>query len=152
LVRLRVIRIAAILSLGAALGLGANALSGRGIALGKNVLIRAEDEVIEAKEAKARLDKGALFLDARPLDFYRMEHIPGALPLPENEFEAAFAKLEPRLRSSFDIVVYCSGWGCEASHIVAGKLRERGIHAAILHEGWPAWNDAHYPTKTGDLP
>lgn len=150
--RVRLSKIAAILGLGTLLGLSWNALSGRGIALSKNVFIRAEDEVIEAKAAKARLDKGALFLDARPIDFYRMEHIPGALPLPENDFPAAFAKLEPRLRSSFDIVIYCSGWGCEASHIVAGKLRERGIHAAILHEGWPAWTDAGYPTKTGEAP
>jgi rhodanese-related sulfurtransferase len=150
--RLRLARVAAILALGIGLGLAWNALSGRGIALARNVFIRAEDEVIEAQEAKARLDKGALFLDARPIDFYKMEHIRGALPLPEPDFEQAFAKLEPRLRSSFDIVVYCSGWGCEASHIVAGKLRQRGIHAAILHEGWPAWNDAHYPTKAGELP
>jgi rhodanese-related sulfurtransferase len=146
------LRVLAILGLGVSLGLAWNALSGRGIALTKNVFVRAEDEVIEAKEAKARLDKGALFLDARPIDFYKMEHIPGALPLPEPEFDAAFARLEPRLRTSFDIVVYCSGWGCEASHIVAAKLRERGVHAAILHEGWPAWTEAKYPTKTGDQP
>jgi rhodanese-related sulfurtransferase len=150
--RLRLLRITALLALGAGLGLAWNALSGRGIALSRNVFIKAEDEVIEAKDAKARLDKGALFLDARPIDFYKMEHIPGALPLPEPDFDAAFAKLEPRLRTSFDIVVYCSGWGCEASHIVAAKLRERGIHAAILHEGWPAWTGAGYPTKAGDLP
>src|SRR5262245_5889945 len=150
--KLRASRVAAILALGVGLGLGWNALSGRGFAISKNVFIRAEDEIIEAKEAKARLDKGALFLDARPIDFYRMEHIPGALPLPEPDFDAAFAKLEPRLRSTFDIVLYCAGFGCEASHIVAAKLRERGIHAAILHEGWPAWQDARYPTKTGDLP
>ena len=142
----------ALLALGVSLGLCWNAFSGKGIALTKNVFIKAEDEVIEAAAAKARLDKGALFLDARPIDFYKMEHIPGALPLPEPDFDAAFAKLEPRLRSSFDIVVYCSGFGCEASHIVAAKLRERGVHAAILHEGWPAWTDAGYPTKTGDAP
>ena len=150
--RPRLLRMAAILALGTALGLSWNSLSGHGIALSKNVFIRAEDEVIEAKEAKARLDRGALFLDARPIDFYKMEHIPGSLPLPENEFPTAFAKLEAKLRSTFDIVVYCSGWGCEASHIVAGKLRERGIHTAILHEGWPAWTDAHYPTKAGEVP
>lgn len=148
----RLLRIGAMLTLGIALGLAWNALSGRGIALGANVFIRAEDEVIEAKAAKERLDDGALFLDARPIDFYTMEHIPGALPLPEDDFDAAFAGLEPRLRSSFDIVVYCSGWGCEASHIVARRLRERGIQAAILHEGWPAWTDAGYPTRTGATP
>ena len=140
------------LALGVGLGLAWNGFSGRGIALSKNVFIRAEDEVIEAKEAKARLERGALFLDARPRDFWKMEHVPGSLPLPENDFDSAFAGLEPRLRSSFDIVVYCSGFGCEASHIVAAKLRERGIHAAILHEGWPAWTDAGYPTRTGDRP
>ena len=150
--RQRWLRMAALLAFGLALGLLWNAASGRGIALTKNVFIKAEDDVIEAKDAKTRLDKGALFLDARPIDFYKMEHIPGALPLPEPDFEAAFARLEPRLRTSFDIVVYCSGWGCEASHIVAARLRERGIHAAILHEGWPAWTGAGYPTKAGDLP
>jgi rhodanese-related sulfurtransferase len=143
---------AAIVVSGALLGLGWNAFSGRGIALRANVLVRAEDEIIDAREAKARLDRGALFLDARPIDSYRMAHITGALPLPEDGFDAAFAKIEAQLRSRFDIVVYCSGFGCEASHIVAGKLRERDIQAAILYEGWPAWTAAGYPTREGDTP
>jgi rhodanese-related sulfurtransferase len=151
-VGLRSARIALLLALGIALGLAWNAFSGRGIALSKNVFVRAEDELVEAKAAKAMLDKGALFLDARPVAFYEMEHIPSALPLPEDEFDKHFAKLEPLLRSRFDLVVYCSGYGCEASHIVAQKLRERGIHAAILHEGWPAWTEAGYPTKPGKEP
>jgi rhodanese-related sulfurtransferase len=145
-------RIGLILASGAALGLLSNAFSGRGFALGQSVFVQAGDEVILAPEAKARLDRGALFLDARPLPFYEMSHVPGALPLPEPEFDAYFGKLEGRLRSSFNLVVYCAGFGCEASHIVARKLRERGIHAAILHEGWPAWTDAGYPTRTGAEP
>jgi rhodanese-related sulfurtransferase len=145
-------RIALIVLAGTALGLLWNSLSGRGIALERNVFIRDEDVLVEAAEARARLDRGALFLDARPRAFYDMSHIPGALPLPEDDFEAAFARLEPRLRTSFDIVVYCSGFGCEASHIVAARLRERGIQAAILHEGWPAWTEAGYPTRQGDTP
>jgi 3-mercaptopyruvate sulfurtransferase SseA len=35
---------------------------------------------------------------------------------------------------------------------VAGKLKERGIQAAILNEGWPAWTEAKYPTKAGEQP
>jgi rhodanese-related sulfurtransferase len=145
-------RVASILGAGAALGLLWNGFSGRGFALDKSVFVQAGDEVIEAKEAKARLDQGALFLDARPVDFYRMSHIPGSLPLPEPEFDAYFKRLEPRLRSSFNIVVYCAGYGCEASHVVARKLRDKNIHAAILNEGWPAWTDAGYPTKPGEEP
>ncbi len=42
-------------------------------------------------------------------------------------------------------MVYCSGYGCEASHVVARRLRERGIAAGILDEGLPAWEDAKLP-------
>jgi rhodanese-related sulfurtransferase len=143
---------AVLLAAGTAAGLAWNTLSGRGFAISSNVFVRPGDEVIPAAEAKARLDKGALFLDARPIDFYKMEHIPGALPLPEDDFDKAFARIEPTLRTRFDLVVYCSGYGCEASHIVAGKLKEKGIQAAILNEGWPAWQEAKYPTTTGGQP
>jgi rhodanese-related sulfurtransferase len=148
----RLVRAVAIVVFGSTLGLAWNSLSGRGFALSRNVFIKEGDEVIEAGEAKRRLDKGALFLDARPEAFYKMAHVPGALPLPEDDFERAFKQIEPRLRSHFDLVVYCSGFGCEASHIVAKKLKERGIQAAILHEGWPAWEEARYPVREGAEP
>ena len=149
---IRLIRIALILLAATAFGLAWNSISGRGVALDRNAYVREGDEEIKAAEAKARLDKGALFLDARPVAFYEMSHIPGALPLPEDDFDKHFAKIEPRLRSSLDIVVYCSGFGCEASHLVARKLKERGIPAVVLSEGWPAWEEAKYPVKAGPQP
>lgn len=147
-------RLAVIVGAGAALGLAWNAWSGRGLELRANAFVRPGDQVeeIEAAEARRRQQEGALFLDARPVDFYRMAHIAGALPLPEDDFDRTFAGLEDLLRRRFDIVIYCSGYGCEASHIVAGKLRERGISSAILHEGWPAWTEAGYPVREGDQP
>jgi rhodanese-related sulfurtransferase len=148
----RIARAGVIVALGCGLGLAWNTLSGRGLVLSHNVLIREGDEIVEVADAKKRLDQGALFLDARPEAFYRMSHVPGALPLPEEDFDAAFARLEPRLRGTLDIVVYCSGFGCEASHDVARKLKERGIPAAILHEGWPAWEEARYPIREGPQP
>ncbi len=148
----RLHRIAVILLAGAVLGLGWNTVSGRGVALSRNAYLREGDEQVAAPEARARLDRGALFLDARPIAFYEMSHIPGALPLPEDDFDRAFAKIEPRLRSSFDIIVYCSGFGCEASHLVARRLKQRGIPAVVLGEGWPAWTDAGYPTREGRQP
>jgi rhodanese-related sulfurtransferase len=138
---------------GVALGLAWNKWSGRGLELHANALIQpGEPAEIQAAEAKERHDKGALFLDARPYLFYKLGHIPGSFSLPEDQFEAAFAKLEAQLRDSLDIVVYCSGMGCEASHIVARKLRDKGMPAVVLHEGWPAWTDAQYPTKEGEQP
>jgi rhodanese-related sulfurtransferase len=141
-----------IMAAGAGLGLTWNAASSRGFPLERNALVKDGDQVVEAPEARQRLEKGALFLDARPVDFYEMSHVPGALPLPEEDFDRAFAKIEPRLRESLDVIVYCAGFGCEASHIVARKLKDRGIPATILHEGWPAWQDAGYPVKPGREP
>jgi rhodanese-related sulfurtransferase len=149
---LRPLRIFSILAGAAVLGLCWNGLSGRGFALTQNAYIQEGDVQIDAPEARARLDQGALFLDARPVAFYEMSHIPGALPLPEDDFDRAFAKIEPRLRSAFDIVVYCSGFGCEASHLVARRLKEHGMPAIVLAEGWPAWTDAGYPVKEGPRP
>ena len=137
-----------ILVTGAAAGLAWNAASGRGFALGRSVLVQAGDELVRAVDARALLDRGALFLDARPRDFWRMNRIPGALPLPEDDFDRALPEVEPRLRRASGIVVYCSGFGCEASHVVARKLRERGFIAAILDEGLPAWQDAGFPVDS----
>jgi rhodanese-related sulfurtransferase len=134
-----------ILAGGVALGFAWNAASGRGIALGQSVLLQAGDELVKAPDAKRLLDQGALFLDARPRDFWRMNRIPGALSLPEDAFEAAYPEAEALLRRASAVVVYCSGYGCEASHLVARKLRERGFAAAILDEGLPAWEDAQLP-------
>ncbi len=130
---------------GAAAGLLWNSASGRGFALGRSVLVQAGDEIMSVADAKAVLDRGGLFLDARPRDFWRMSRIPGALPLPDEDFDRAFAEIEARLRQASGIVVYCSGYGCESSHVVARRLRERGFIAAILDEGIPAWLDAGLP-------
>ncbi len=138
-------RFLAILALGAAAGLAWNAFSGRGFTLTRSVLAQAGDELVKAPQAKVLLDRGALFLDARPRDFWRMSRIPGSLPLPEDDFDKSFPPLEPVLRRAKAVVVYCSGYGCEASLVVARKLRERGIDAAVLDEGLPAWEDAKLP-------
>ena len=145
---MRLARLVGIVVGSALLGLAWNALSGRGLALERHVFVEQGEPVVDVAEAKRRHEQGALFLDARPRLFFEMEHVPGARPLPEDEFEAAFADVEPELRQALDVVVYCSGYGCEASHIVARQLRERGVPAVVLHDGWPAWIEAGYPIVT----
>jgi rhodanese-related sulfurtransferase len=74
-----------------------------------------------------------------------MNRIPGALSLPEDTFDQHYPRVENAIRRAKAVVVYCSGFGCEASHDVARRLRERGIAAGILDEGLPAWEDAGLP-------
>ena len=143
--RLHWLRFILILAAGVSLGFLWNAASGRGIALGQSVLVQEGDEMVQAQAARKLLDEGAIFLDARPRDFWRMNRIPGALSLPDEGFEKAFPDVEPQLRLGRPIVVYCSGYGCEASHNVSRKLREKGFAAAVLDEDLPAWEDAQLP-------
>jgi len=138
-------RVVIIGAVSTAFALAWNVASGRGFDSSRSVLVQEGDQVISAREAEARRQSGALFLDARPLDFWKMNRIPGALPLPEDTFDDAFPAVEDRLRKNGDIVVYCSGYGCEASLVVARRLRERGFPAVVLDEGLPAWEDAGYP-------
>ena len=141
-------RIPVFIGAGIVLGLAWNAWSGRGLALTSNVYLKPGDETFGVSEAKRRFDRGAvLFVDARPKMIYDLERIPGALSLPEDEFDAAFSGIEPRLRNRYDVIVYCSGFGCEASHIVARQLKEKGIPAVVLQDGIPAWQDAGYPVE-----
>lgn len=149
---LRLERALVIVLAGSLLGLGWNRFSGHGFALESNVYVQPGDELVEAPAARARWERGALFLDARDPEIYAMGHVPGALNLPEADFDAAFLRLESKLRERFEIIVYCSGFGCEASHIVARRLKERGIPAAILNEGWPAWTGEGYPVASGAAP
>ncbi len=149
---MRLWRLAAIFLGGCALGLAWNSLSGKGLPLTRNAYLKEGDEVISAAEAKRRFDGGALFVDARDSFSYRRGHIPGALSLPEGSFEEVFPKLERQLRARFDIVVYCSGYGCEASHIVSRQLKAVGVPAAVFADGIPAWLAASYPTRKGDAP
>jgi len=143
-------RLLLLIGMGSVLGLAWNAWSGRGLALTANVYLKPGEETILVAEAKQRFDRGAaLFVDARPKMIYDLQRIPGALSLPEDDFDAAFAQLSPRLRDRFDIIVYCSGFGCEASHIVARKLKEKGVPAIVLQDGIPAWQDAGYPLQEG---
>ena len=148
----RLSRMALIGVIGVIVGFSWNSLSGKGFDLSQSVFVQAGDQLVSARDAKAWLDKGALFLDARPRDFWRMSRIPGALCLPEEEFEHAFVELEPQLRQNLSLIVYCSGYGCESSHIVARQLRERGYPAVILDEGLPAWQDEGYPLDTETRP
>jgi rhodanese-related sulfurtransferase len=145
-------RFVLILAAGTGAGLAWNAVHPHGIVLGQSVFVQAGDELVPAREAKVLLDRGALFLDARPRDFWRMSRIPGALSLPSEDFDAAFPAVEGAVRAARAVVVYCSGYGCEASHLVARRLRERGIGAGILDEGLPAWQDAKLPLDSGARP
>jgi rhodanese-related sulfurtransferase len=77
-------------------------------------------------ETKALIASGvATLVDAREQLAFAAGHIPGAISLPMNSFEAqagAFAQSHPKDKT---IVVYCASSQCSISRMMAQALRDR---------------------------
>lgn len=86
-------------------------------------------------------------VDAREPAEYALGRIGGALNLPPGEF---FGKVPDavlqRLSRDLPIVVYCGGGNCDASKIVALRLKDLGFSQTFVYEdgfnGWTAAGEA----------
>jgi len=85
-----------------------------------------------------------LWVDARSAAAYAQEHIPGALKLSPGTWEADVEAVVAAWAPGRHVVVYCDGYGCQASREVARRLRaELGFDAVyVLAGGWDAWRDS----------
>jgi rhodanese-related sulfurtransferase len=103
---------------------------------------------IHSGQAKMLFDMGVPFIDAREAQFFEEGHVERAMNMTADEVIAHAAELV-RWRPG-PIVVYCSGGDCDASHHVAQRLQTlqfTQIH--IMTDGFPGWQDKHYPVATG---
>jgi rhodanese-related sulfurtransferase len=105
--------------------------------------------VIGLEEARRDFEKGAaLFADARPKSAYLSGHIPGAVNLDPDEFDAwsgdFFAKTSPDQR----IITYCDGERCSLSLELAEKLTWMGYEKVfLLKNGWGKWKAHQLPVE-----
>lgn len=107
---------------------------------------RSELEAVDRATLVARISDGdVLVLDVRPTAEYVAGHIAGARSVPLDE-------LRRRLRSLPDdrqIVAYCRGPYCVYADDAVRVLREHGLPAARLEDGFPEWRRAGLPVETG---
>lgn len=90
-------------------------------------------------------NRQALILDARAEIFYRFGHVPGALPLPRDDFENAYGKIRSWIEGDKSklLIVYCSNSACEDSTLVQKALKKLGYgRISMFHGGWAAWTQA----------
>ena len=96
-------------------------------------------EPISREELRARSEKGLVtVLDVRPVEEYESGHIPGAINMPLKDIEKCIEDLP----SGEEVIAYCRGPYCVLAFEAVAKLREKGIGARRLEEGYPEWKAA----------
>ena len=88
----------------------------------------SSDELLE----KLRAGEVTL-LDVRPQDEYMAGHLPGAINIPLDELAQRFQELP----NDQEVVAYCRGLYCALSLQAIRYLRQSGLQALRLSEGYP---------------
>jgi len=102
-------------------------------------------EPILADDLLARVRSGEVtVLDVRPREEYAAGHLLGAINIPLNELESHLSSFSP----DQEVVAYCRGAYCVLSYDAVARLREHGIQAKRLKDGYPEWKIAGLPVET----
>lgn len=101
------------------------------------------EELVEigTPEMVKAYDSGAVIvIDARSDMDFAMGHIPGAINIPSWAIGDELITMTSLVESGRPIIVYCDGFSCGKSLIVAKKLLEKGFKGiSIYPEGLDGW-------------
>ncbi|MCW9023303.1 MAG: metalloregulator ArsR/SmtB family transcription factor [Gammaproteobacteria bacterium] len=104
-------------------------------------------EPLQRTELLDRAQKGLVtVLDVRPKEEYDAGHVPGAINIPLAELEKHLDQFDPE----HEIVAYCRGPHCVLAFDAVAKLREQGMKARRLEDGYPEWITSGLPTEGGN--
>lgn len=107
--------------------------------------VKDDLEPVPAKELLERARKGLVtVIDVRPPEEYAAGHLPGAVNIPLSELEAHLEELDP----SQEVVAYCRGPHCVLAFDAVARLREKGLKARRLEDGYPEWKLKGLPVET----
>ena len=83
-------------------------------------------------------------LDVRPAIEFTAGHVPGAVNVCLDELEEYLKKID----TNQEIIAYCRGPHCILAFDAVAKIREKGINARRLEDGFPEWKLAGLPVET----
>lgn len=110
------------------------------------------ESVVSITEA-ARLfqQNKAVFLDARPVEFYDKGHIKGALSLPWQMVDEKSMEVMDKIPPDGTIITYCDGPACDLSHMLAKFMKDMGFEdVRVLVNGWTLWQQHKLPVEGSD--
>ena len=113
------------------------ALDPRTRALFTTKLARDEITLSDARAHRGPL----LWIDARHGEAYTAAHIPEALPLDLDRWDAQIVEVIARWQPGMRIIVYCDDSACSSSRQVAQRLHRdyQFDDVWLLHGGWASW-------------
>ncbi|MFK5913712.1 MAG: metalloregulator ArsR/SmtB family transcription factor [Woeseiaceae bacterium] len=82
-------------------------------------------------------------MDVRPPEEYAAGHVPGAINIPLSELEQRLDELG----QNKEVVAYCRGPHCILAFDAVARLREKGMKARRLEDGYPEWKTAGLPIE-----
>jgi rhodanese-related sulfurtransferase/DNA-binding transcriptional ArsR family regulator len=107
--------------------------------------IKDELEPLPRQELLERVRDGLVtVLDVRPPEEYAAGHVSGAINVPLAELEKHLKELNPEQ----EIVAYCRGPHCVLAFEAVARLRQQGLRARRLEDGYPEWKTAGLPVET----
>lgn len=101
-------------------------------------------EPIPAGELLERARKGLVtVLDVRPPEEFAAGHVAGAINVPLADLEGRLSRL-PKDR---EVVAYCRGPYCVLAFEAVARLRQKGLKARRMENGFPEWKAAGFPVE-----
>jgi 3-mercaptopyruvate sulfurtransferase SseA len=156
-------RATALIAIGAAIGLGANAVRPDGVALrgytppstcAAGVRPPAVEVLPPAEAVRLCGDPGVLVADARSPARFAEGHVAAAVHLPCAAREAEASNVVSRLQEKHTLIVY--GDTTDEARPVAADLRRRmgrpDLRVVVLDGGFPAWSRAGLACSSGACP
>lgn len=102
-------------------------------------------EAIPRDELAKRIKQGMVtVIDVRPAEEYNAGHVSGAVNIPLIELENKMKNL-PRDK---EVVAYCRGPHCVLAFDAVHKLRQSGLKARRMEDGFPEWMNANMPVES----
>jgi len=106
--------------------------------------VKDELEPLPRQELLQRVRDGLVtVLDVRPAQEYAAGHLPGAVNVPLSELEKYLANINPER----EIVAYCRGPHCVLAFETVARLRQKGLQARRLEDGFPEWQAEGLPVE-----
>lgn len=93
-------------------------------------------EPISQKELSTRMEDGLVtVIDVRPAEEFAAGHLPNAINVPLDQLDQNL----DRLPTKGEVVAYCRGPYCLLSYDAVTRLRDNGIPARRMEDGFPEW-------------